>query len=133
MLSPSLSSPLPSLIPPNIIRDTLYRTHHASPQELFPLITDLQGHPAKPGNEHRATLQLEILTGFAAWHPPLLLGQAPVARLRPCPAAMGDWLLIRKRAEAEKLESRWREGEQQLAACWSPGSPAQRFVNAPSA
>lgn len=53
--------------------------HYASSKEPSQLIPDLQGHPAKSGNEHGATFQLEILTGFAVWCPPLLLGQAPVA------------------------------------------------------
>jgi len=41
--------------------------------------------------------------------------------------------LIKQGAVAAELESRWREGEQQLDARWSPGSPALCFVNAPSA
>ena len=131
-LSPSLSSPLPSLVPPNITRDALYRTHCASAQEPFPLIVDLQGHPAKSGNKHRATLQ-ETLASCAVWHPSLLLGWALVARLCPCPVAAGGCSLIKQGAVAAELESRWREGEQQLDARWSPGSPALCFVNAPSA
>lgn len=133
VLSPPLSSPLSSFIPPSIIRGTLYCTYCTSPQESFPVTADLQGRPAESGHKHGLTLQLEILTVFALRHPPLLPGRAPVAQLRLCPVAAGDWLLIRKRAEEEKLESRWREGEQQLAARWSPGSPARRFVNTLSA
>lgn len=128
MLLPSLSSPLPSLIPPNIIRDTLYSTHHASPQESFPLITDLQGHPARSGTEHRATLQLQILIAFAAWHPPLLLGRAPVAQVRPCPA---DWSLIKERAEMEELESRWREGESSLLLAGVLAAPLSALSTLP--
>lgn len=122
----SLCSPLPSLVAPNILSDTLYHTHHASP-----LIADLQGHPAKSDKEHRATLQLEILSGSAVWHPPLLLGRAPMAQLSLSPAAPGDWLLIRERAEVKNLESRWRGG---AAACcslesWQPCSVlCQRFL-----
>lgn len=91
MLSSSLSSPLPSLVPPTVIRDTLYRIHHASPQEPFPLTADLQGRQAQghpsAGNPHR-------LCSVAA------TAGGPVV---PMPGGRRRLVVNQQRAEAEEL------------------------------
>lgn len=120
-LSPSLSSPPSSLVPPNIIRDTLLAPPCFSPGTI-PVIADLQDTQPSQTMSTGKTFQLEILVCFAVWHPPLLLGQAPVA---PMPEAAGGWALIRKRAERRS----WRAGGKQgAAACCSLGSWQPRSV-----
>lgn len=109
-LSPFLSSPLSSLVPPQIIRDTLLAPPCFSPG-IIPVIADLHGTQPRQTRSRGITFQLEILVVFAVWHPPLLLGQAPVA---PVPSGCRRLGIDQEESRVEELESRWEAGSSSL-------------------
>lgn len=109
-LSPSLSSPLSSLVPPSIIRDTLLAPPCFS-SGTIPVIADLQDTQPSHTMSTGKTFHLEILVCFAVWHLSLLLGQAPVA---PMPRGCRRLGIDQEESRVEELESRWEAGSSSL-------------------
>lgn len=78
---------------------------------IIPVIADLQGTQPSQTMSIGKTFQVETLIGFAVCHPPLLLGQAPVA---PVPSGCRRLGVDQEESRTEELESRWEAGSSSL-------------------